>query len=90
MDLKTWAELIYIPEKIKLRTPGSKHQQKIREILYLVGLAKDHPSTEVLLALGHVKIIDCPDNSSNYVDYCKYLQYCVNIILRNEGKMENE
>ena len=87
MDLKAWAELIYIPEKLNLRRTGSKHQRKIREILYLVDQAKDHPRDDVFLALGHVKIINCPDDAGDYVDYCKYLQHCVNV-LKDEGITE--
>jgi len=27
MDLATWAELVVIPDGLKLREPGSKHQK---------------------------------------------------------------
>ena len=87
MDTNTWAELIYVPEKMNLRTPGSKHQKKIREILYLVGLVKDHPNDSIYDKLMNIPHINCPKSESDPVNYCRYLQVCLNI-LRCEGMKE--
>ena len=83
MDIDTWANLIHVPEKMNLRTPGSKHQKKIREILYVVGLAKDHPKESLKEKLFKIEQIPC-EGDSRFVAYCRYLQATINV-LRNEG-----
>ena len=88
MELKQWAELIYIPEKLELRTPGSKHQRKIAEILDLISLAKGKPSNEVYERLVNVHQVKCPTTESDPVNYCRYLQVCLDI-LKNEGSTES-
>jgi len=91
--LRYWAELIYIPEKLSLREPtSSKHQEKIREILELVREARENPTVDVYERLRSVRPIPCPDNIKGFVNYCKYLLYCVdqldNIVLKDEGGKE--
>jgi|GEM_PF-1968577 len=87
--LRYWAQLIYIPDDPRLRKPkGSKHQEKIREILTLVREARENPTVEVYERLRSVRHISCPDTQLGYVNYCMYLQYCVTTIvnvLKDEG-----
>jgi len=91
--LRYWAELIYIPEKLSLRDPkGSVHQKKIKEILSLVREARENPTVEVYEKLQGVRPIPCPDHIEGFVNYCKYLLYCIeqldNIVHKDEGAME--
>lgn len=88
--LRYWAELIYIPEILSLRS--STHQKKIKEILELVREARENPTVNVYERLRSVQPIPCPDHIKGFVNYCKYLLYCVdkldNIVRENEGEME--
>ena len=85
--LRYWAELIYIPENLSLRK--SVHQKKIKEILDLVREARENPTMDVYERLRSVQPIPCPDHIVGFVNYCKYLLYCVdqldNIVLKDEG-----
>jgi len=87
--LRYWAELIYIPDDLKLRKPkGSIHQEKIKEILTLVREAHENPTVEVYERLRSVRPIPCPDHIEGFVNYCKYLLYCVeqlDDVLKDEG-----
>ena len=89
--LRYWAELIYIPDDLSLRDPpgDSVHQRKIREILELVREAGENPTVDVYERLRSVQPIPCPDNIKGFVNYCKYLLYCVdkldNIVRKDEG-----
>ena len=74
--LRYWAQLIYIPDDLKLREPrGSVHQEKIKEILELVREARENPTADVYERLRSVRPIKCPDNIKGFVNYCMYLQY---------------
>ncbi len=84
MDLKTWAELIYIDSHIKLRNPPSKHQRQILYIISLVKKARVEPSKMVLDSLIGIENIGC-SGDSEHVAYCRYLQQSISV-LRNEGK----
>jgi len=92
--LRYWAELIYIPDNLNLREPpgDSVHQKKITEILDLVREARESPTVSVYERLRSVRPIPCPDHIKGFVNYCKYLLYCVdkldNIVLKDEGSME--
>lgn len=89
--LRYWAQLIYIPDDLNLRAPpgNSNHQKKIKEILDLVGETRENPTVDVYERLRSVRPIPCPDNINGFVNYCKYLLYCVgkldNIVRLNEG-----
>jgi len=89
MDLATWAELVVIPDGLKLREPGSKHQKHIRLIQSLVMEARVNPSKDVYDSLKNVKSIECK-GLSPHISYCRYLQYAISKldIHFNEGKME--
>ena len=84
MDLKAWAELIYIDPKIKIRNTQSSHQEQIQTIWDLVQVAKENPSDELRKKILSVFPLVCDDNST-FVAYCRYLLHCIDI-LRNEGK----
>ena len=91
--LRYWAQLIYIPDDPRLRQPkGSKHQEKIREILTLVKEARENPTVGVYERLRSVHHIYCPEEVPGYVNYCQYLQYCLTqlngFIHLNEGGEE--
>jgi len=74
--LRYWAQLIYIPDDPRLRKPkGSKHQEKIREILTLVKEARENPTIDVYERLRSVRPTYCPDHIPGFVNYCMYLQY---------------
>ena len=66
MDLATWAELVVIPDGLKLREPGSKHQKHIRLIQSLVMEARVNPSKDVYDSLKNVKSIECKGAKSTY------------------------
>jgi len=89
--LRYWAQLIYISDDLRLRAPpgNSVHQKKIKEILDLVGEARENPTVDVYERLRSVRPIPCPDHIEGFVNYCKYLLYCVdqldNIVLKDEG-----
>lgn len=84
MDFETWVELIWIDKSIPLRTPGSKHQRKIKEILEKIQAAKDNPTDENIQAIYDIDHIDCRENYRIIV-YCRYLQYAISV-LKDEGK----
>jgi len=93
--LHYWAQLIYIPDDLNLReSPGdSVHQRKIREILGLVREASENPTVDVYERLRSVRPIPCPDNIKGFVNYCKYLLYCVdklNIFVHLDEGNKNE
>jgi len=85
-DLQKWAGEIAIQDDLKLRFPGSKHQKQIRTIHDLIIKARVNPSEKVRDELKALKMIPCR-GKSDYVTYCRYLQYSINV-LRNEGKAE--
>lgn len=86
MDLKTWAELIYIDPKIKIRANPSRHQEYISRVLELVTQARETPSDEVKQKLMAIEYQRC-DGKSDHVVYARYLQHCLTH-LKHEGKME--
>ena len=86
MDLKAWAELIYIDPKIKIRNSASSHQEQIQTIWHFIKTAKENPSDDLREKILSLYPLRCDDDST-HVAYCRYLQHCINV-LRNEGKME--
>ena len=87
MELKQWAELIYIDPNIPLRNPPSKHQERILDIIFLVKKARVEPSKMVHDSLLELKDIGCYGDSE-HVGYCRYLQHAVSI-LKDEGSTES-
>lgn len=87
--LREWAESIEI--RTDLRESGSKHQDKAKEIVALVKEAHENPCLDVYERLRKVQFIGCI-GATDYVSYCRYLQYCVNqldnIVHLNEGQTE--
>lgn len=83
MELKAWAELIYIDPNIKLRTTPSKHQERILGIILLVEKARVEPSKMVLDEILSLKNIGC-NGDSDHVGYCRYLQHVISV-LKDEG-----
>jgi len=87
--LREWAESIEI--RTDLRETGSKHQDKAKEILALIKEARENPSLDVYERLRKVQFISCI-GATDYVSYCRYLQYCVNqldnVVRKDEGQME--
>ena len=86
MDLKAWAELIYISREIKIRDNPSRHQEYIRDFVDLVKEVRESPSDELKQKLMAIKYIRC-DGNSEHVVYARYLQHCLSV-LKGEGKME--
>jgi hypothetical protein len=82
--LQKWAEQVSIQNHLKLRFPGSKHQKQIRTIHDLVMEGRINPSEKVRDELLTLKMVPCR-GKSDYVVYCRYLQYAINV-LKNEGK----
>jgi len=87
--LREWAESIEI--RTDIRVPPSKHQEKIKEIITLVIEARENPTLELYERLHKVRFISCI-GATDYVSYCRYLQYCVNqldnVVRKDEGSME--
>ena len=83
MDFDKWYHLIYLDENIPIRSPPSKHQAKIQEIIDAIKTAKEQ---HIMVPLLEVKFIDC-SGSGLQVNYCRYLQYVIDV-LKNEGSTE--
>jgi len=87
--LREWAESIEI--RTDLRETESKHQDKAKEILALIKEARENPSLDVYERLRKVQFISCI-GATDYVSYCRYLQYCVNQldsdVRKDEGATE--
>ena len=82
MNFDKWIHLVYRDENIPMRTPPSKHQAKILEILEKIDLAK----SGIMVPLLEVEPISCIGESFT-VSYCRYLQYMITV-LKDEGKQE--
>jgi len=72
MKFETWIEMVYIDPRIPLRGGQSKHQRKVLEIFNKI----ENRDLDGLLS---VQSIDCT-GSTEIVAYCRYLQYCINIL----------
>ena len=83
MDLKAWADLIYIRTDLALRKNMSRHQEYIKNATDLVKEAREKPSDETKNKLLSLELIRC-DTASEYVCYARYLKHCISV-LKNEG-----
>ena len=76
MKLIRWLELGYINPNIPLKTPGSKHQRKIREIYNAIEQTKNTGDLEPILSINH---IGCR-GENEIVAYCRYLQHIIEVL----------
>ena len=77
--LDEWASNMVLISDDDLRTPGSKHQRKIKEYQDIIKEMAIRATPDNLKRLFSVEPIKC-NGGSRFVAHCRYLQHCVKLL----------
>jgi len=78
--------IILLPDQ-ELRSPGSKHQKRIRKYQKLIKEISETGCVETAQKLIEIEPIKCI-GETKYVSHLRYLQYCINYLRENIRQYE--